>query len=212
MHFLRDRNILFILIVFPFIIMPFDSALVRALRELKSSGGIVTDIFALFIPIASFLGHGATIAIIGLILLIAGRLFKRLQLVFIGKMVLVSYVCAGITVQMLKHLLGRARPRLTDDILFIGPSWSSGFDSFPSGHTTVVFCLAYVFSHYYKRYAVLFYSLSIIAAIERFYNLSHFPSDVFAGACTGVIVGMLILHFNRDGRLAINPSNKTLQP
>ncbi|MCX8027785.1 MAG: phosphatase PAP2 family protein [Thermodesulfovibrionales bacterium] len=206
MHFLKDRFLLLLLAVIPFIIMHFDSSMVKVLRDFKASAGILTDIFALFIPVASFFGHGATIAVIGLVLVVFGKVFKRLQVFFIGKMVLICYITAGITVQILKHLLGRARPRLTDDVVFIGPSWLSGFDSFPSGHTAVVFCLAYVFGHYFKRYAVLFYAVSSLLAFERVYNISHFPSDVFAGVFTGIVVGMVILHYYKDKDISVRLS------
>ncbi|MFQ3574721.1 MAG: phosphatase PAP2 family protein [Thermodesulfovibrionales bacterium] len=202
---MKDKIFVSLFVVLTLIVMPIDGSLVRVIRDVKAAGGIVTDIFALFIPLATFFGHGATIAMLGLCLFIAGRISKRLHIVFVGKMILICYIFSGITVQVLKHLLGRARPRLTDEIVFIGPSWLSGYDSFPSGHTAVVFCLAYVFSSYFKKYSVLFYALSSIAAIERFYNLSHFPSDVLAGISTGMIVGMFIVHFNRDGRLATRP-------
>lgn len=196
MQYLRDKRLIVVtsLLVIMFLIMPYDGIILNHIRQLKVETGIVNSIFAALMPIAKFMGDGAFIAIVAIFLWIAGIFIKKEFMKQTGKVMFIAYIISGITVQALKHLLGRARPRLTDDIVFIGPSFVSGFDSFPSGHTAVVFCLAYIFSIQYRRFSLIFFLLAIVTAIERVYNLSHFPSDVIAGIITGIVTAIVISH------------------
>lgn len=104
----------------------------------------------------------------------------------------IGFISSGILVQVLKHLIGRARPRITEDLLFVGPSLKGGYDSFPSGHTTVAFCLAYILSQHFPKHRFLFYIFGFMVGFERVEDLSHFSSDVLAGAIVGIIVGRLL--------------------
>ncbi|HIJ60453.1 MAG TPA: phosphatase PAP2 family protein [Nitrospirae bacterium] len=195
MHYLRDKKAIFfvMLVVFIFIVIPYDSLVINSIREMKGQKGLINQFFDTLMPIAKFLGDGAFIALIAIILWLVGRLLNRELLKKTGKLMFIGYIASGIAVQALKHLFGRARPRITDDVVFIGPSFVSGFDSFPSGHTAVVFCLAYIFSIKYRRLSSIFFTFAVITAIERVYNLSHFPSDIIAGALTGLVTGAVLI-------------------
>ncbi|MEW6213761.1 MAG: phosphatase PAP2 family protein [Nitrospirota bacterium] len=135
--------------------------------------------------------HGTTMIITAFVLYICGRLLNQ-RIYEVGKSLIIGFVSSGIVVQILKHLIGRARPRLTDNLVFMGPSLKSGYDSFPSGHTAVVFCLAYILSQHFSKYRIVFYSFAILAAFSRILGLSHFFSDILAGAILGLIVGKML--------------------
>jgi membrane-associated phospholipid phosphatase len=93
----------------------------------------------------------------------------------------------------IKYLLGRARPKLTFDTLFTGPSKEYIYASFPSGHTFFIFAVARVFSHLYPRYKVFFYFFAILVALERLLAFAHFPSDIIAGAFLGNYLSKVII-------------------
>lgn len=192
MGFLRDNWLSILLILIIAILMPFDSMILAALKEFKGRGGLLNDILVFLMPLVTFLGHGSMIIITGIFLLALGKSLKRARILFVGKYMIIGFLASGIGVQLIKHLFGRARPRLTEDLVFIGPSFVSGFDSFPSGHTAVVFCLAFIFASINKRLAPLLFAIALITGIERVYNMSHFPSDVAAGVLTGLIAALLI--------------------
>jgi len=192
MGFLRDNWCAFVLFTAILILMPFDGQVIVSMREFKESGGNLNHFFDILMPIATLLGHGSAIIILGILLLALGKSMKWSRVFFTGKYILIGFLVSGISVQLIKHLFGRARPRLTEDIVFIGPSFVSGFDSFPSGHTAVVFCLAYMFASIDKRLAPLLFTIAIVTGIERVYNMSHFPSDVVAGALTGIAFAQLL--------------------
>jgi membrane-associated phospholipid phosphatase len=142
-------------------------------------------------PVIAFLGHGATLITGSLVLCVGGR-FLSGKVYSLGKTLLISLLSAGVIVQLVKHLVGRARPRISDTPLFIGPSFRSGYDSFPSGHTTLAFAFAWVLSGYFPSYRVLFYFFAVAVGFERVGDLAHFPSDVLGGAFVGVIVAHVV--------------------
>ena len=139
-------------------------------------------------PLMTFTGNGATLIAVGLLLYIAGKYYnKRLHL--IGRVLFTGLLTTGVVIQVIKHLIGRARPKLSHDLIFIGPSLRSGYDSFPSGHSAMVFFFAYTLSQYYPKFRALFYLFALAVSIDRVEELAHFPSDILAGAVIGLLLG-----------------------
>lgn len=169
-----------------------DKTAILWVRDLHTQGGDITGVLASVDRFVNIIAHGSTLIGVAFLLYVIGRKYN-LQLYEIGRSLLIGLVSAGIAVQVLKHLIGRARPRLTDTPLFIGPSLKSGYDSFPSGHTTLAFCLALILSHHLPKYRSLFYVFAVIVGLVRVEGLSHFPSDVLGGAMVGTIVGSVVL-------------------
>ena len=169
-----------------------DKAAIVWVRDLHTQGGDLSGVLASIDRFVNIIAHGSTLIGVAFLLYVIGRKYN-LQLYEIGRSLLIGLVSAGIAVQVLKHLIGRARPRLTDTPLFIGPSLKSGYDSFPSGHTTLAFCLALILSYHLPKYRFLFYVFAIIVGLVRVEGLSHFPSDVLGGAMVGTIVGSVLL-------------------
>jgi membrane-associated phospholipid phosphatase len=138
-------------------------------------------------PVMNIIGNGLTLIIIGFLLYMIGKYYNR-RLQFIGKSLFIGLLTTGAVVQVLKHFIGRARPKLTYDPVFIGPSFKSGYDSFPSGHSAMVFFFAYTLSRYFPKYRVFFYLFALAVSLDRVEELAHFPSDILAGAIVGLIV------------------------
>jgi membrane-associated phospholipid phosphatase len=67
--------------------------------------------------------------------------------------------------------------------------------SFPSGHTTTAFTMALIMSHMInkKAWSVILPLLALIAAYSRVYLAQHFPTDVLAGMCIGIVSAILAL-------------------
>lgn len=192
MQSLKDnKRLLYIAIILPLFIFYFDKTMILWMRSFHRGNLKFYSILEYIDPLINFAGNGATLFIIALMLYLSGRYLNQ-RLYDAGRAMFIGFVSAGIVVQVLKHLIGRARPRLTVDPVFIGPSWKSGYDSFPSGHTAVAFCLAYILSRYFPKYRFIFYLFAVVVGFERFEDISHFPSDVMAGAIIGIIVGKLL--------------------
>ncbi len=104
---------------------------------------------------------------------------------------------SGIAAQVLKHLVGRARPRLLAEF---GPfhfdlfSIKASLASFPSGHTITVFATAWALALFLPRLRWPLYAVACLVGISRVVIGAHYPSDVFAGAAIGVFSAMLTAH------------------
>lgn len=110
----------------------------------------------------------------------------------LSKYLILAIIIPGVLSQT-KYLLGRARPKVTFETLFVGPNLEYEYASFPSGHTLFIFTLAKIFSYRYPKYRSLFYFFGFLVAISRLFVLAHFPSDILAGAFFGYQIGKLII-------------------
>jgi membrane-associated phospholipid phosphatase len=75
-------------------------------------------------------------------------------------------------------------------------SWVRGVGSFPSGHTIAAFSVATIFADRYPHpqwHRWLAYGLATLVGFSRVSLQTHFPSDVFAGAALGYVIGHYIV-------------------
>ncbi len=193
MQFLRDnKKLIFTVMSLPLFFFWFDKIIVSFLKNYFVKKCFVYYIFVHADPFICFISHGATLITVAIVLFLTGKFYNR-TCYSAGKTLLFGFISAGVTVQVLKHLSGRIRPKLTDDLVFTGPSLKLGFDSFPSGHTTIAFCFAYILSFYFPGYRIFFYIWAVFVGLTRVEGIAHFPSDVLAGAVIGTIVAKLLL-------------------
>jgi undecaprenyl-diphosphatase len=96
--------------------------------------------------------------------------------------------------RFLKFVFKRARP------LYQAPPYELGYRlldtySFPSGHATTSFGIAYALSHFYSILPVQIaaYSAASIIAISRIHMAEHYPSDVISGALLGMLSSAFLL-------------------
>jgi membrane-associated phospholipid phosphatase len=142
---------------------------------------------------AYWLGHGTVQIALTVLWVAAAKYFKAQAEFYHGAAGLTAVVGSGILVQIIKHLVGRARPRMTLPLWeHIGPSFDSDLHSFPSGHTTTSFALAAVLASRFPRQAWIFYTLAGLVGLGRVMGGSHYPSDVLAGALLGLAVGWIL--------------------
>ena len=102
-----------------------------------------------------------------------------------------SFVAASILLHSIKIFLGRRRPR--DDFEhglygFRYFTWELQYDSFPSGHSMTIFCVAVVLSAITPFLAPLWLVLATGLALTRAMLTAHFFSDVLIGAGIGLVV------------------------
>jgi len=103
---------------------------------------------------------------------------------------LVSY---SIIAQALKHWIYRPRPFeiLPLNQLLID---NDRGNSFPSGHATVYFALAFAF--WGTKYFWPFLILAIIGSLGRVVVGVHYPLDILAGAIIGSAASLLLRHLH----------------
>ena len=175
-----------------FLLMPsFDKSVLDGLSAWGDDG-----LGRLFAEGAYWAGHGVVQIVLCNIWLLATRYYKsgRAKVEFYhGAAGLAAVVGSGIIAQILKHLVGRARPRMTlPPWEHIGPSFDSDLHSFPSGHSATSFALAAALASRFPRQAWIFYTIAGLVGLGRVVGGSHYPSDVLAGAILGLVVGWFL--------------------
>ncbi|MBI5970376.1 MAG: glycosyltransferase family 39 protein [Deltaproteobacteria bacterium] len=147
----------------------------------------------------SFIGNGIFLLGVSIALFLAGYLFKQITLKETGAYCVFSAVVSGVAAQVFKtaverpraaHAAGAILKLLDNPALF---DFTGKFNSFPSGHATVSFALAYVLSKRHPAFAPFFYIAAMLVGLSRIYLGSHYPSDAAAGAILGMITGWIVL-------------------
>jgi membrane-associated phospholipid phosphatase len=106
-----------------------------------------------------------------------------------------SVAVSGLASDLLKIILGRARPKLflNDgiygfDFFHLEHAWTS----FPSGHATTALSAAVSLSLLYPRFRPLFLAAGFLIALSRIMLSQHYLSDVIAGGCLGTATVYLL--------------------
>ena len=120
--------------------------------------------------------------------------------------VLVGAVTAGV----IKGLVGRARPYVTNDSNPHSFGFGRGFSndkykSFPSGHATAAFSAAAAVTAETNEWwpagrpyvGIVMYGGATLVGLSRMYDDQHWASDVLMGAAVGTFAGLKTVRFNK---------------
>jgi len=104
---------------------------------------------------------------------------------FVASLIVGSAILHGI-----KLVLGRRRPR--DDMEmglygFMPLSFDLQYNSFPSGHSLTIMCVAVIATAVWPVLAPLWFAIALGLALTRALLSTHYLSDVFVGAGIGLI-------------------------
>ncbi len=117
--------------------------------------------------------------------------------------VFLAVALSGIVDQVLKHVIGRARPRLLrlDGPFHFEPlSIVDVLASFPSGHTTSAFAAAVALGLVRPAWRGRLLAAACLIGASRVLVGAHYPSDVVGGAALGTAVSLALARsFARRG-------------
>jgi len=149
--------------------------------------------FSKVLLMATYFGDGYLWGFVGLYLILFGGA-RAHNYVLIGLAISIVNITAF---RLVKTTLGRPRP------LFQPKSFKMRFRvvddfSFPSGHATIAFGVAYTIMQAYTHlwWAWLgVYLASALIGISRIFVQEHYPSDVLGGALIGTFVSAALMPY-----------------
>ena len=153
--------------------------------------GVQSDFTEDVIRIVNRFGGGMNPVLIVAFFLVAGVAYRERRWVQYAIAMGISGLAAGILAQVVKHLVGRARPEL-----WLGPAhYAPGSStSFPSGHTVGAFALAgvLVFASRSVPLRVIAFLLAFAVGMSRILAFRHWASDVFASMTLGLVTAWVV--------------------
>ena len=159
------------------------------------------------------LGSGESLVILSLVLLAVGYGLKTPQWKEAGWQSLIAHGLAALSVNILKHTIGRPRPKFMHaGNLEFSPASGSGWDSFPSGHASAAFAIAIVLAIKFPRAKWSILAVAAVIAASRIVRGSHYLTDAAGGAALGCVMGMIAAHPWREWRASIGTAVCRMTP
>jgi undecaprenyl-diphosphatase len=179
-----------------------DVPLTRFVRSLYPPPGSEPNPWLMqFSNIGDRLGKGESLVILSVALLAVGYGLKLPQWKDAGWQSLIAHGLAAVSANILKHAIGRPRPKFMHAGNFeFSPAGGSGWDSFPSGHAAAAFAVATVLATKFPRARWPILALAVAIAASRVIRGSHYLTDVAGGAALGCVMGVILAHPWREWR------------
>jgi len=129
------------------------------------------------------------VIVLGIYLVIA-LIWEKRKIFPVASACIISGLLGNFLKDYLKKLIMRPRPFL-DFSTLVPLSHPKSF-SFPSGHTTLAFSVAFiVYRILPKRYSIPAFIVAVLVAFSRLYQGVHYPSDILGAVCVGYIAGLV---------------------
>ncbi|MBH0180050.1 MAG: phosphatase PAP2 family protein [Nitrospira sp.] len=164
----------------------FDLPIVRYVRSVtihRPWNQLTVPWMAFTSDAGDWIGEGTHLVAASVGLLAVGWFFSQAAAKAAGIQTLLAHGLAALVVNGLKHLIGRPRPKFAHSGEWqLAPSWASGLDSFPSGHSAATFAVATVLAKRFPAVGPLCLGIAVFVALSRILRGSHFPTDVLGGA------------------------------
>lgn len=109
----------------------------------------------------------------------------------------------GLANNILKRLIGRARPSDLGPYVYEPVAWRAAFQSMPSGHATTAFSVLVAFGAVFPRLRWLLWCYAFVIAASRVVVQAHYPSDVLAGAALGAGLALVVRDWFARRRLGL---------
>jgi membrane-associated phospholipid phosphatase len=182
-----------------------DVPLTRFVRSLYPPAGSEPNPWLMqFSNIGDRLGKGESLVILSLALLAVGYGLKHPRWKDAGWQSLIAHGLAAVSANILKHAIGRPRPKFMHaGNLEFSPISGSGWDSFPSGHAAAAVAVATVLAARFPRARWPILATAVGIASSRVIRGSHYLTDVAGGAALGCVIGMIAAHPWREWRASV---------
>lgn len=202
-----------VLTVFGF--FEFDAPLTRFVRSLNDFqiDHLRDPWLAHLSDLGDRLGRGESLAVLSVVLLAIGSSLKLSAWKSAGWQTLLAHGLAGLSNNLVKHLVGRARPKfMHEGKLELSPLRGSGWDSFPSGHAMASFAVAMVLVVRFPKARWVIIPVAVAIAASRILRGAHFLTDIAGGAVLGALIGTVVANPWKDWRVSLESALFKLTP
>lgn len=138
-------------------------------------------------PVISHMGNGVLYIVLAVVLLCfkkTRRIGVVLTLALILEYTIVSF--------LLKPAVARPRPYTVNTLIQLlieePKDWS-----FPSGHTSAAFTMIFALYFMKNRWWIPMAIFGVLVAFSRMYLYVHYPTDIFFGACIGILSAYIVV-------------------
>ena len=150
------------------------------------------------IPVGTFIVLAAILATpaagrIGNLVIVS--LIVRLEFVFL------AVALPGLTVTIVKRLIGRVRPSDLGPFAYMPWSWQPAYASMPSGHATTACAAAIAIGAVWPKARVPMWIFAVVIALSRVVITAHYVSDVIAAGFVGAFGAILVRNWFAARRL-----------
>lgn len=138
-------------------------------------------------PVISHMGNGVLYIVLAVVLLC----FKKTRKigVVLTLALLLEYTIVSI---ILKPAVERPRPYTVNTLIQLlieePEDWS-----FPSGHTSAAFTMIFALYFMKNRWWIPMAIAGVLIAFSRMYLYVHYPTDIFFGACIGILSAFIVV-------------------
>lgn len=138
-------------------------------------------------PLITKLGDVGAIWLICAVIMLFSKKYRKC-----GIMILIGVAMGFVIGNLcLKPLIARPRPCWIDSTVQMLVPIETDF-SFPSGHTLASVIAATIITLNHRKFGFVAIPLAAIIAFSRLYLYLHFPTDVLASVCFGVLIGIAV--------------------
>jgi len=127
--------------------------------------------------------------------LVIVSLIVRLEFVFL------AVALPGLTVTIVKRLIGRVRPSDLGPFAYMPWSWQPAYASMPSGHATTACAAAVAIGAVWPKARVPMWIFAVVIALSRVVITAHYVSDVIAAGFVGAFGAILVRNWFAARRL-----------
>jgi undecaprenyl-diphosphatase len=133
----------------------------------------------------------------------AGRIGNRVIVSLIVRLefVFLAIALPGLTVTIVKRLIGRVRPSELGPFAYMPWSWQPAYASMPSGHGTTAFAAAVAIGAVWPKARVPMWIFAAVIALSRVVITAHYVSDVIAAGFVGAFGAILVRNWFAARRL-----------
>lgn len=164
--------------------MTYDLAVFNFLHSFAGQSGLVDGLIIFFGKYLAYI-----LAVLALGLLWWERSWRHRAYKF-ALIALAMILSRGLIAEAIQFLFFRPRPFIELNLI---PVFNHGdMASFPSGHASLFFALAFAIFLFDKKWGSLFLLGAVLMGIGRVAAGVHWPIDILAGALIGILSALLV--------------------